>query len=275
MATPGPGHLPQVARRGEDLQPHAAGVPGHGAAGQRRRQGPGRQCAGRPPGDRPARGWRHSPPAAHAGRSRSTRTATTRSRTSPSRSSAREPTPSRTPAWRPCARTFVPQTVGALPNVQAGVTGLTAEWKDQKDQLKSKLPLVVALRAPARVRADAGRVPLDRRRDQGDRAEPALGRRRLRRARARLPARHRQGPARLQLHRRDRPRDAAAPVRDPVRALDGLPRLHHQPDPGDVRPRREHGRRDRRTGSSPPPAWSRAQRSSWSPSSRSSRPSRC
>src|SRR5207237_10635119 len=38
----------------------------------------------------------------------------------------------------------VPQTVGALPNVQSGVTGLTAEWKDAKDQLKSKLPLVVA-----------------------------------------------------------------------------------------------------------------------------------
>src|SRR5207248_2125235 len=37
----------------------------------------------------------------------------------------------------------LPQTVGALPNVEAGVTGLTAEWKDQKDQLKSKLPLVV------------------------------------------------------------------------------------------------------------------------------------
>ncbi|MGZ6587578.1 MAG: MMPL family transporter [Solirubrobacteraceae bacterium] len=38
----------------------------------------------------------------------------------------------------------LPQTVGALPNVQSGVTGLTAEWKDQKDQLRSKLPLVVA-----------------------------------------------------------------------------------------------------------------------------------
>ncbi len=33
------GHLPQVARRGEDLQPHAARVPGHGAARLRRRQG--------------------------------------------------------------------------------------------------------------------------------------------------------------------------------------------------------------------------------------------
>src|SRR3954449_12464648 len=38
----------------------------------------------------------------------------------------------------------LPQTVGALPNVRAGVTGLTAEWKDTKDQLQSKLPLVVA-----------------------------------------------------------------------------------------------------------------------------------
>src|SRR5205814_10578786 len=38
----------------------------------------------------------------------------------------------------------LPQTVGALPNVQAGVTGFTAEWNDQKDQLRSKLPLVVA-----------------------------------------------------------------------------------------------------------------------------------
>ena len=37
----------------------------------------------------------------------------------------------------------LPRTVGAVPNVEAGVTGLTAEWKDQKDQLRSKLPLVV------------------------------------------------------------------------------------------------------------------------------------
>jgi uncharacterized membrane protein YdfJ with MMPL/SSD domain len=37
----------------------------------------------------------------------------------------------------------VPQTVGALPDVEAGVTGLTAEWKDQQDQMKSKLPFVV------------------------------------------------------------------------------------------------------------------------------------
>jgi RND superfamily putative drug exporter len=38
----------------------------------------------------------------------------------------------------------VPQTVGALPDVESGVTGLTAEWKDQQHQMTSKLPLVVA-----------------------------------------------------------------------------------------------------------------------------------
>ena len=38
---------------------------------------------------------------------------------------------------------IVPETVGALPNTETGVTGLTAEWKDSLDQMKSKLPLVV------------------------------------------------------------------------------------------------------------------------------------
>jgi uncharacterized membrane protein YdfJ with MMPL/SSD domain len=39
---------------------------------------------------------------------------------------------------------IVPQTVGAVPNTTAGVTGLTAEWKDSSDQMTAKLPLVVA-----------------------------------------------------------------------------------------------------------------------------------
>jgi uncharacterized membrane protein YdfJ with MMPL/SSD domain len=38
---------------------------------------------------------------------------------------------------------IVPATVGTFPNTEAGVTGLTAEWKDTQDQMKSKLPLVV------------------------------------------------------------------------------------------------------------------------------------
>ncbi len=38
----------------------------------------------------------------------------------------------------------VPETVGALPDAQAGVTGQTAEWRDQADALKSNLAPVVA-----------------------------------------------------------------------------------------------------------------------------------
>jgi uncharacterized membrane protein YdfJ with MMPL/SSD domain len=38
---------------------------------------------------------------------------------------------------------IVPTTVGALPDAEAGVTGLTAQWKDGSDEIKSKLPLVV------------------------------------------------------------------------------------------------------------------------------------
>jgi len=41
-------------------------------------------------------------------------------------------------------KTVVPQTVGAVPGVESGVTGWTAEWKDSTAQIKSKLPLVVA-----------------------------------------------------------------------------------------------------------------------------------
>jgi RND superfamily putative drug exporter len=37
---------------------------------------------------------------------------------------------------------IVPNTVGALPDAEVGVTGLTAQWKDSSDDIKSKLPLV-------------------------------------------------------------------------------------------------------------------------------------
>jgi len=40
--------------------------------------------------------------------------------------------------------TIVPETVGAVPNTEAGVTGLTAAWKDQAAALKSNLLPVVA-----------------------------------------------------------------------------------------------------------------------------------
>ena len=40
--------------------------------------------------------------------------------------------------------TIIPETIGALPNTEAGVTGVTAQWKDSGDQIRSALPLVVA-----------------------------------------------------------------------------------------------------------------------------------
>jgi uncharacterized membrane protein YdfJ with MMPL/SSD domain len=38
---------------------------------------------------------------------------------------------------------IVPNTVGAFPDAEAGVTGLTAQWKDSSGEMTSKLPLVV------------------------------------------------------------------------------------------------------------------------------------
>jgi uncharacterized membrane protein YdfJ with MMPL/SSD domain len=38
---------------------------------------------------------------------------------------------------------IVPETVGGLPNVEAGVTGLAAQWQDGSDEMKSNLPPVV------------------------------------------------------------------------------------------------------------------------------------
>lgn len=41
-------------------------------------------------------------------------------------------------------REIVPRTLGALPDTEAGVTGLTAAWTDSADDMKSNLPPVIA-----------------------------------------------------------------------------------------------------------------------------------
>ncbi len=92
------------------------------------------------------------------------------------------------------------------------------------------------LRPRLRLPADAGHVPLDRRPDQGDRAQPALGGRRLRGAGAGVPEGAGRVTARLPLERRRQLLAAALPVRDPVRPLDGLPRADPQPGPRGRRP---------------------------------------
>ena len=67
---------------------------------------------------------RRSRAAGCTSRSRSTSTATRPSRTSRSRSTGREPTPRRSRRSPSCATRSCPQTVGALPNAETGVTGV-------------------------------------------------------------------------------------------------------------------------------------------------------
>jgi RND superfamily putative drug exporter len=47
-------------------------------------------------------------------------------------------------AFRMLREEVVPETVGALPDTKAGVTGQTAQWRDEADALRSNLPPVVA-----------------------------------------------------------------------------------------------------------------------------------
>jgi hypothetical protein len=118
----------------------------------------------------------------------------------------------------------------------------------------------------------AGHVPLDRDPDQGDRPQPALGRRVVRRARARLPAPLGGRAARLPRDRLDHLLAAGVPVRRPVRALDGLPRLYPPARPRGDRQRHveRRGRPPRdRAHSSAPRASSTSSRRGSAPPSRS------
>ena len=84
--------------------------------------------------------------------------------------------------------TVVPAALRGTDGVRADVTGMTAGTTDFNALMASRAPLVVLVRADAGVPAAARHVPVDRRAGQGDRAEPAVGRRRVRRARLGLPA---------------------------------------------------------------------------------------
>ena len=86
--------------------------------------------------------------------------------------------------------------------VEADVTGMTAGSKDFNDAMKAHLPIVFAfvLGLAFLLLLVTFRSIVDP--DQGDRAQPAVGRRRLRRAHAGLPGRPRREPARLPVHRR-------------------------------------------------------------------------
>ena len=142
----------------------------------------------------------------------------------------------------------IPATIGSGRRDQGAGDGhdCTVQGFQRLDVISR--PDRVRVRADDGVPAAAGDVPLDRPAAHRDRAEPAVRRRRLRRPGARLPAHLGARAAGLQVHRRGHLMAAAVPVRDPVRPLDGLPRVHHQPDPRGVRQghadRRGHRTRD-------------------------------
>ena len=126
---------------------------------------------------------------------------------------------------------IVPATIGAGAGSErerhrrrSVLAGLRVEAQQQ-----AAADLRVRLRA--RVRPDARDVPVDRHPDQGDRAQRALRRSRLRRSGPDLPERQPGVAAGIHLERRDHELAAALPVRRAVRALHGLPRVHPVPRP--------------------------------------------
>src|ERR687892_229157 len=98
-------------------------------------------------------------------------------------------------------------------------------------------------RAPADVPVPDGRLPLGRDRRHGRRPEPALRRSGVRAARARVPVRHRRRSPRVPGRGPDRGVGAAIPVLGALRALDGLPGVPAEPDPGALRRDPRHRRR--------------------------------
>ena len=91
----------------------------------------------------------------------------------------------------------IPATIGRVAGTEANVTGMTAGSKDFNDTMNGAPADRVRVRARPRVPAAARHVPLIVDPAEGDRAEPAVGRRRLRHPHARLPGRPLRGPARL------------------------------------------------------------------------------
>ncbi len=107
------------------------------------------------------------------------------------------------------------------------------------------LPVARGARARSDLRPARPRVRLAPVTAEGGAAEPAVGGQRIRDARDGLPFRHRRRPARRPTIGTDRRVDSGLPVRDALRALDGLrgvPRLSHPRGMGSVR-RQRRGRR--------------------------------
>ena len=156
---------------------------------------------------------------------------------------------------------IVPETVGASPDVEVAVGGFAAESKDFNDEMKSVAPYVFGF-----VLAFAFLLMLVAFRSIVI-AVKAIVLNLLSVAAAYgilvLVFQHGWGKQLLGFEATGGivPVPPDLPVRDPVRALDGLPRLHPEPHPGGLRPGHEHGARRSRTGSRRPRASSRVPRS--------------
>ena len=231
---PGPDTFPQVARRRAGLRPDAAGVPRHGAAGERRRQGAER---------RGAAGQARRSRSSSSGRSRAA-ACTSRSRVDVNRGGDRRehldpdrrqgrPTRTRTPHSRCCATKIVPETVGALPDTEAGVTGLTAQWKDSTRRAEVEPAARRRLRPPA---SRSGCCSSRSARSSSRSRRSLLNLLSVAAAYGVLVLVFQHGIGKGLLGFSSTagidPGGPAAALRDPVRALDGLPRPHPQPDPG-------------------------------------------
>ncbi len=169
-----------------------------------------------------------------------------RSRSSASRWPATAPTTRSEAALATLRDDVIPQTLGARAAAsQVDVTGMTAGSKDFNDTMKSHLPIVFAfvlglaflllLVTFRSIVIPIKAIVLNLLSVGAAYGDPH----------ARLPGRARREPARLPLDRRHHVVAAAVPVRDPVRPVDGLPRVHPQPDPRGGRRRHEHRPRGR------------------------------
>ena len=253
--TPGTDTLPQGPGGRPEVRPPQGRVPERDGIAERRRQGRGRDRAGRDRRDRRARAG-HAAPTRRCSRARtaSTRTSTpTRPSTTLDDRGRRRRTTSPSRRSTRCATTSIPATLGQVDGLEAYATGGTAVDRDFNDSMISHLPLVfgfvilaafllllVTFRSivvPIKaivlnllsVGAAYGAMVLV---FQHGWFNSLLG---------------------VSADRPDRVLDPAVHVRGPVRAVDGLPRVHPQPGPRALRPRHEdRGRRRRRRSRAPP-----------------------
>ena len=179
-----------------DLRPHPGRVPRRPAAGRDRRPRRRRALprgAGR---DRAAARARRRSRRTSASRSRRRSTRATISRSSACRWPATAPTRARRPRSPRSATTVIPRDARA----RRGRAGRRDRHDRRLEGLQRHDQVAhadrVRVRPRPRVHPPARHVPVDRDPDQGDRAQPAVGRRRLRRAHARLPGRARREAAR-------------------------------------------------------------------------------